>query len=351
MGRENAHERTPPRRYNPTLSPMTSTFATDAAVAGTAGLLASLALTPAVRALARRAGVVAKDQSDRWHTRPTAMLGGVAIAIAVVVAVLFLVPRTRESVIVLAASSALFVIGLTDDFLRIRPSQKLIGQLLVAGVARRERHRHALLARRHHERREHARQHGRAGRRRLCDRGGVSGHEFLRRRAVAAVHDADRVRRRAGRIPRLQPPPRLHLHGRLRLDVRRLLPRLERARRGAGRRAVAQRRSRAGGAGARAGSADFRYDAGDAAAEAGRPAGLAGGPRSHLAPARRPRTLRAKRGVDALRVRRRRRRAVDGGPPCAAGDQRGGHRRVHASADDSRRLPEPSVSGARTARK
>jgi UDP-GlcNAc:undecaprenyl-phosphate GlcNAc-1-phosphate transferase len=113
---------------------MTSILATNAIIAGTAGLLASLALTPAVRTLARRAGVVAKPKSDRWHTRPTAMLGGVAIAVAVVLAVLFFVPRTRESVIVLAASGALFVIGLTDDFLHIRPYQKLIGQILVAGA-------------------------------------------------------------------------------------------------------------------------------------------------------------------------------------------------------------------------
>src|SRR4029079_12914923 len=76
----------------------------------------------------------ANTKSDRWPTRPTAMLGGVAIAVAVVFAVLFFVPRTRESVIVLAASGALFVIGLTDDFLHIRPYQKLIGQLLVAGA-------------------------------------------------------------------------------------------------------------------------------------------------------------------------------------------------------------------------
>jgi UDP-GlcNAc:undecaprenyl-phosphate/decaprenyl-phosphate GlcNAc-1-phosphate transferase len=113
---------------------MPSTFAVNAAIAGVAGLLASLALTPAVRALARRADVVAKPKSDRWHTRPTAMLGGVAIAVAVVGTVLFLVPRSRESLIVLAASSALFLVGLTDDFLHIRPYQKLIGQLAAAGA-------------------------------------------------------------------------------------------------------------------------------------------------------------------------------------------------------------------------
>ncbi|HYU26841.1 MAG TPA: MraY family glycosyltransferase, partial [Thermoanaerobaculia bacterium] len=113
---------------------MTRSFPIDAAIAGGAGFLASLALTPAVRALARSRGMVAKPKSDRWHTRPTAMLGGMAIAIAVLGSVLLLLPQTRENVIVMAASAALFVVGLADDFLHIKPYQKLIGQLLAAAA-------------------------------------------------------------------------------------------------------------------------------------------------------------------------------------------------------------------------
>ena len=113
---------------------MTPSFPIDAAIAGGAGLLASVALTPVVRALARRLGMVAKPKSDRWHTRPTAMLGGVAIAIAVLGSVLLLLPQTRENVIVMAASAALFAVGLADDFLHIKPYQKLIGQLLAAAA-------------------------------------------------------------------------------------------------------------------------------------------------------------------------------------------------------------------------
>jgi len=39
----------------------------------------ALVLTPLVRALARRRGIVAQPKSDRWHKKPTPMLGGVAI--------------------------------------------------------------------------------------------------------------------------------------------------------------------------------------------------------------------------------------------------------------------------------
>jgi UDP-GlcNAc:undecaprenyl-phosphate GlcNAc-1-phosphate transferase len=113
---------------------MASSFALQAAVAGGAAFVAALALTPWVAAIARRAGIVAKPKNDRWHTRPTAMLGGVAIAVAVIGVALLLVSRTREGAVVIAASAALFLVGLADDFLQIKPYQKLIGQLLGAAA-------------------------------------------------------------------------------------------------------------------------------------------------------------------------------------------------------------------------
>jgi UDP-GlcNAc:undecaprenyl-phosphate GlcNAc-1-phosphate transferase len=109
-------------------------FAIQAAVAGGAAFAAALALTPWIAAVARRAGAVAKPKTDRWHSRPTAMFGGVAIAAAVLGAMLLLLPLTREGTIVVAASSALFLVGLADDFLQVKPYQKLIGQLLAAAA-------------------------------------------------------------------------------------------------------------------------------------------------------------------------------------------------------------------------
>ena len=94
----------------------------------------SLVLTPLVRAFARRFGVIARPRSDRFSKRPTAMMGGVAIYLAVLLAYLLLVPHTREGWVVMGASSALFVVGLVDDFLNIKPYQKLIGQVLGASA-------------------------------------------------------------------------------------------------------------------------------------------------------------------------------------------------------------------------
>jgi UDP-GlcNAc:undecaprenyl-phosphate GlcNAc-1-phosphate transferase len=113
---------------------MTRQFLNSSTLAGVASLLASLALTPLVRTLARRIGAVAKPKNDRWHTKVTAMLGGVAIVIAVVGPALVLVPLTREGRVVIAASVGLFLIGLADDFFHTKPYQKLIGQLLGAAA-------------------------------------------------------------------------------------------------------------------------------------------------------------------------------------------------------------------------
>ncbi|HYJ86870.1 MAG TPA: hypothetical protein VEW46_12485 [Pyrinomonadaceae bacterium] len=92
----------------------------------------ALTLTPLVRALARRVGMVAKPKSDRWHKKPTAMLGGVAIWLTVVIGYFLFVPPNPYSGRILLASTFLFVVGLLDDILHTKPYQKLIGQVMGA---------------------------------------------------------------------------------------------------------------------------------------------------------------------------------------------------------------------------
>lgn len=90
----------------------------------------ALALTPLVRLLARRLGMVARPKTDRWHKKPTAMLGGVAIWLSVVISFFAFIPRTPYGLVVMAASTFLFLVGLVDDFLHTKPYQKLIGQVM-----------------------------------------------------------------------------------------------------------------------------------------------------------------------------------------------------------------------------
>ncbi len=93
----------------------------------------ALVLTPLVRALARRFGFVAIPKTDRWHKKPTAMLGGTAIWLSVVITCFAFsfnnIVYGRE---ILLASTFMFFVGLVDDLLHIKPYQKLIGQILAS---------------------------------------------------------------------------------------------------------------------------------------------------------------------------------------------------------------------------
>ena len=94
----------------------------------------AVALTPLIRALARRIGVVAKPKTDRWHKKPTAMLGGLSIWLSVAVTYLLFLPHNSQTWVIVACSTFLFFVGLIDDILHIKPYQKLIGQIIGAAA-------------------------------------------------------------------------------------------------------------------------------------------------------------------------------------------------------------------------
>src|SRR6266849_2032975 len=94
----------------------------------------ALALTPLVRSLARRKGIVARPKIDRWHKSSTATVGGVAIWLTVVCVYLTLIPHTSYGWVIVGASTFLFLVGLIDDLIHIKPYQKLIGQVMGAAV-------------------------------------------------------------------------------------------------------------------------------------------------------------------------------------------------------------------------
>lgn len=102
-------------------------------IVGSLGTLAlGLVLTPLVRAAAHRLGIVATPREDRWHRKPTALLGGIAIYVTFMVAYLTLAPKSPQVFSILAAGSLLFVIGLLDDLIQIKPYTKLVVQLIAA---------------------------------------------------------------------------------------------------------------------------------------------------------------------------------------------------------------------------
>ena len=94
----------------------------------------ALGLTPLVRLLAQRRGFVARPKIDRWHKNASATIGGVAIWLSVVCVYLILIPHTSYGWVIMGASTFLFVVGLIDDLIHIKPYQKLIGQVMGAAL-------------------------------------------------------------------------------------------------------------------------------------------------------------------------------------------------------------------------
>ena len=111
---------------------------------------ASLTITPLVRFWALKKGWVARPKQDRWHQQTTALMGGIAIYGGIGLSIglvgdlgstwksLFLSsqgdPLAALPIVILAGATVLFLIGLTDDFINLKPQSKLIGQIAVASA-------------------------------------------------------------------------------------------------------------------------------------------------------------------------------------------------------------------------
>ena len=98
-----------------------------------AALVMSVALVPLCRAVALRKGYVALPRHDRWNSRPTPLFGGVAIAVTVFA----LSPFTGALgplALALIAGALIFIVGLTDDILSLKPSTKLIAEIALASL-------------------------------------------------------------------------------------------------------------------------------------------------------------------------------------------------------------------------
>lgn len=106
---------------------------TDLAIylwAGAAVVIAALA-TPAFARLARRLGLVVQPRADRWHRSATPLLGGAAVALAVLIPLGALLPPSVATYALIFGAAAAFALGLVDDFRRIAPSTKLAGQAVI----------------------------------------------------------------------------------------------------------------------------------------------------------------------------------------------------------------------------
>ncbi len=110
----------------------------------------SLLITPVVRCVALKRGWIAHPKKERWHKKPTAMSGGIAIYLAAGIPILYFsnfqslmphlvlgmnqpkLPDLMAAIFI--GMSFIFLLGLLDDFLNIKPHTKLVGQILAASL-------------------------------------------------------------------------------------------------------------------------------------------------------------------------------------------------------------------------
>ena len=97
-------------------------------------------LTPLIRRAALKGNLVARPRDDRWHKRPTALLGGVSLFV-VLMAIwqlsflqLGLYSATKPLVPLALGCLAIFLLGLADDLFDINPQHKLVGQIIIASL-------------------------------------------------------------------------------------------------------------------------------------------------------------------------------------------------------------------------
>ena len=109
-----------------------------------------LILTPIVRQIALKRGWMACPAEDRWHNKPTALFGGIAIYLAVAIPLFvisdfsatFLPLTTPQNAAAISsfapvfcvAITLMFLLGFADDVFRLKPQSKLLGQILVASL-------------------------------------------------------------------------------------------------------------------------------------------------------------------------------------------------------------------------
>ena len=91
-------------------------------------------LTPQVKTLAIRAGALDAPDARKVHKKPIPRMGGLAIYIAFVAAVLLSMQISRDVLGILVGGTAILALGILDDLKPLPAKVKLLGQIAAAAV-------------------------------------------------------------------------------------------------------------------------------------------------------------------------------------------------------------------------
>ncbi len=97
-------------------------------------LLSSFLLTPYVKQLAFKIGAVDKPDKRKVHTHIMPRLGGLAIFLGCVLAVVCSLPITRDLMGILLGGAWIVIVGILDDKYSLPAKVKLLGQILAACI-------------------------------------------------------------------------------------------------------------------------------------------------------------------------------------------------------------------------
>src|SRR5438034_394346 len=96
--------------------------------------LLSWALTWGVRLVAPTVGLIDLPRADRWHRRRVPRAGGVAIYLAFMIPLLLRGPSLPQLAPLIAGGTAIFLVGLIDDFFHLENRSKLMLLIVCAVV-------------------------------------------------------------------------------------------------------------------------------------------------------------------------------------------------------------------------
>ena len=101
-------------------------------IAGAIAIISGLAITPLIIKLAYAKGWVVYPRDDRWHKKPTALMGGLGIFIAFNIAYFYTTKQFNWQIY--SAFCLMFTIGLVDDLKEVKPIIKMLAQIICSFV-------------------------------------------------------------------------------------------------------------------------------------------------------------------------------------------------------------------------